>query len=333
MPMNSRERVYATIDFQGPDRVARDIWLLPKAREGREDALQAVLDRYPGDIAGAPCLNPHLEIGTFHLGTYRDSWGCEWLNLVEGIVGEVKKPVFADYSSMAGYEWPSPCDEDFREMASSIEKQRDRFVLSFGGDPFERMQFLRGTENLYMDLADEECDAVYELRDRVFGFYRQLVERMVRFDVDGVSLNDDWGSQRSLLISPPRWREFFKPKYQELFDVIRNAGKRVFFHSDGYIAAIYPDLIELGASAINSQVWCMGLDTVSPFAGMVTFWGELDRQNMLPRGTPEEIREGAGKMFKAFFRNGGLIGQCEFDHLTSLANVEAALSVWETFTT
>lgn len=34
-------------------------------------------------------------------------------------------------------------------------------------------------------------------------------------------------------------------------------------HSDGYILELYDDLIEIGVDAINSQVWCMGLDKVS----------------------------------------------------------------------
>jgi len=190
------------------------------------------------------------------------------------------------------------------------------------------MQFLRGTEALYMDLA-EESDEVYELRDRLAAFYRGLAERWVKTDVDALNFSDDWGSQRALLIRPEKWREFYKPVYKELFAIARDAGKYVFFHSDGYIADIYPDLIEIGVSALNSQVWCMGLDTVAPYAGKITFWGELDRQHLLPYGTPADIHAAARQMKETLYRNGGLIGQCEIDHLTSLENAEAFFTAWE----
>ena len=327
--MNSRERVYATLDFQGPDRLPRQQWAVPGTWIGREEAVTAVKQRFPVDIAGAPYRDPMAFPQAFTKGTFVDAWGCEWVMLQEGIAGEVKRSPLEDYDRLSSYRWPKEAiNHGWEETAAGIAANREKFILAGGFNPFERMQFLRGPENLYLDLADEECSAVYELRDRLFAFYRQYVERWVTYDVDGILFSDDWGSQRSLLISPAKWREFFKPKYKELFDIVLDAGKRVFLHSDGYIADIYPDWIQLGVSAINSQVWCMGLATLQPFAGKITFWGELDRQHLLPHGTPAEIRQAAQQMVTAYYRNGGLIGQCEVDQLTPLENIEASLSCW-----
>ncbi|MHB9132981.1 MAG: uroporphyrinogen decarboxylase family protein [Armatimonadota bacterium] len=327
--MTSRELVYATLDFQRPERLPRDIWLLPAAVKGREDAVNALLAKYPTDFAGAACQNPYLSISSYTPGTYVDAWGSEWQMLQEGIIGEVKRSPLEDYNQLASYSWPTAAaDAGWENTAASIAAQHDKFMLGYCGDPFERMQFLRGTENLYMDLA-EDCDEVYELRDQVFAFYRQIVERWVRLDIDAANFSDDWGSQRGLLISPTKWREFFKPKYKELFDIALDAGKRIFFHSDGYIADIYPDLIELGVSALNSQVWCMGLDTLQPYVGKITFWGELDRQHTVPQGTPEDIKHAQRQMVETLYRDGGLIGQCEADNLASLDNIEAALGGWD----
>jgi uroporphyrinogen decarboxylase len=326
--MNSRERVIATLDFTGPDRIPLDCWILGRGWKGREAEMSAITARYPTDFAGLWSANPYLGIGTNALGTYTDAWGCEWLNLDEGIIGEVKKPVFADYAVMRGFQWPmDSLDSGWDNAAAHLDNNRDKFIIGGGGNPFERMQFLRGTENLYMDLA-EESDEVYELRDRLLAFYRKLVEKLVTYDVDAIQFADDWGSQRALLIHPEQWRKFYKPVYRELMAIARDAGKYVFFHSDGYIIDIYPDLIECGVNALNSQVWCMGIDTVAPFAGQLTFWGELDRQNLLPYGTPAQIRAAAHEMKTKLYRNGGLIGQCEIDYLTSLENVEAFFTAW-----
>jgi len=331
--MNSRECVYATLDFQGPKRLPFQQWALPSTWMGREEAVTALRQRYPGDFAGAPYRDPLAFPQAYTKGAHVDPWGCEWVMLQEGIAGEVKRSPLDDYDRLSSYPWPlDAVEQGWEETAAGIAAQREQFIVAGGFNAFERMQFLRGPVNLYLDLADEDCSAVYELRDRLFAFYRQYVERWVTYDVDAVNFSDDWGSQRSLLISPAKWREFFKPKYQELFDIVLNAGKRIFLHSDGYIAAIYPDWIELGVSAINSQVWCMGLETLRPFAGRITFWGELDRQHLLPHGTPAQIRQAAQSMVDAFYRNGGLIGQCEVDHLTSLENIETALTCWQEVT-
>jgi uroporphyrinogen decarboxylase len=60
------------------------------------------------------------------------------------------------------------------------------------------------------------------------------------------------------MIRPALWREFFKPAYARLFELARNAGKQVWFHSDGAIAAIIPDLIEIGVQVLNPPGRCRG---------------------------------------------------------------------------
>lgn len=76
------------------------------------------------------------------------------------------------------------------------------------------MQFLRGTENLLMNLAYGE-DKVYKLRDMLHEFFVREMEMWADTDVDGISFMDDWGTQKTLLISPILWREFFKPLYKD----------------------------------------------------------------------------------------------------------------------
>ena len=326
--MNSRERVYATLNFTGPDRLATECWVLPIAFQGREAEMNALLGRFPGDFGGMSQRNV-FDLAGYHVGTYIDPWGCEWHNLHEGIHGLLKHAPLEDYASMASYTWPlAAVAQGWEDAEASLAAQQDKFTRAFGGNLFERMQFLRGTENLLMDLADEACAEVYLLRDHVAEIMRANIERQVRYAVDSIQFGDDWGSQRGLLISPRKWREFFKPVYKELFDIVLDAGKKIFFHSDGYIADIYPDFIELGVSAINSQVWCMGLDVLAPYAGQITFWGELDRQHLLPHGTPAEIQQAARQMYQTFYRNGGLIGQQSIEQVWHLENVEAALAAW-----
>ena len=73
---------------------------------------------------------------------------------------------------------------------------------------------------------------------------------------------DDWGTQISLLINPQIWREIFKPMYKDYCDLAHSKNKYVFFHSDGFIEQIYPDLVEIGVDAINSQLFCMDIENL-----------------------------------------------------------------------
>ncbi len=225
-------------------------------------------------------------------------------------------------------EWQEAKD-GLMKKAAEYRKQ-GKFIIGGWISLFERMQYLRGTENLYCDIALDEED-MYKVIDYVMDFERAYVEKWVELDIDAVAFGDDWGSQISTLISPDRWREIFKPLYKELIDMIKAAGKKVFFHSDGWIYELYPDFIELGVDAINSQLWCMGVEKVADeYAGKITFWGEISRQTTLPKGTPEDIQECADIMKKYLWVNGGgLIGQSEVNRDVPLENLVALLNAFD----
>gem|GEM_PF-2457249 len=43
----------------------------------------------------------------------------------------------------------------------------------------------------------------------------------------------------------------------------------------------------IGVDVLNSQLFCMDIEKLGEqFCGKVTFWGEIDRQRLLPFGTP-----------------------------------------------
>jgi len=112
-----------------------------------------------------------------------------------------------------------------------------------------------------MDLATQP-DGFRALFDKIHQFNLKELELWAGTDVDALFFMDDWGMQKSLLISPAMWRDIFKPLYGEYIDIAHNNGKKIFMHSDGYIPDIIPDLIELGLDALNSRIFCMGLEEI-----------------------------------------------------------------------
>jgi hypothetical protein len=100
-------------------------------------------------------------------------------------------------------------------------------------------------------------------------------------------------------------------------------------HSDGNISAIYPHLVELGLDAINSQVFCIGLEKLAPFRGRITFWGEPDRQHLLPHGTRTEVGAAVRQMHEMLWADGGgCIAQCELSVGANPENVRQVFETW-----
>lgn len=331
--MTSRERMIRTLRFQSPDRFPRDLWALPAAQMKYGEDIQKMTREFPMDIGRPPYTPSRMPCEQGNAGLdldYTDAWGCVWRAKEVGVIGEVLKAPLEDWSSLATYQPPFEILGKGMERVNQACAESDLFMLGCGVPrPFERMQFLRGTERLFMDLAYGVAE-VYQLRDMVHEFYCREMELWAATDVDGVMFMDDWGTQQSLLIAPNMWQELFKPLYRDYVAIAHSKGKFVFMHSDGMIEAIYPDLVEIGVDAVNSQLFCMDIERLGrDFGGKITFWGEIDRQGLLPFGTAEEVRAGVERVVKALGDfNGGLIAQCEWGADVSSTNVR---SVFQTF--
>jgi hypothetical protein len=100
-------------------------------------------------------------------------------------------------------------------------------------------------------------------------------------------------------------------------------------HSDGNILDIMEDLIAIGIHAINSQVACMGVEELGRrFKGRMTFWGEIDRQDLLAFGTMDQIAAAVLEVRGHLYANGGVIAQCEFGPGAVPENVLHVFRTW-----
>ena len=336
MGSTGRELVWQTLRFEGPARAPRQLWSLPWAEIHYPEELKRIRDLYPPDIIGAPGFHreaiPSQGCNT-SIGTFIDEFGCEFINIQEGVIGEVKNPQIKDWGRDAdAVRFP------VEHMTVNVDRvnawcaSRDEFTMAgCCPRPFEQLQFLRGSADLYVDLMlqpPEMLDFIKKLHD----FYCRVLELWVKTDVDALNFMDDWGSQKSLLIAPELWRELFKPLYRDYIDIAHGAGKAIFMHSDGHTLDIYPDLIELGLDAFNSQIFCMGVDNLAQFAGSITFWGEIDRQHILVEGGPADAASAVRLVYDNLWKDGGCIAQCEFGPGGRPDTVEAVFAEWDALT-
>ena len=329
MALTSRERVIRTLRFEGVDRPARDVWTLPAAFFGREEELRALLAQYPRDFGDSGYRNPEDESPLYQPGEWTDAWGSRWVNIQAGMIGEVKYPAIDDWSKLAHWKPPYHLLGVGFEDVNRTCAASDKFILLGLPRPFERLQFVRGPQNVYMDLA-WGVKEVFLLLEMIHDYYLRHLQYVVQTDVDGIVFMDDWGSSKALLISPAMWVEYFKPLYKDYCDLAHSHGKFAFMHSDGYIMDIYEHLIEIGVDAINSQLFTMPIEEIGRrFKGRITFWGELDRQYVLPFGTPEEVRAAVERVKRALWDDrGGVIGQAEFNKGYPMENIRAFFEAW-----
>ncbi len=332
--MTSRELLHRTLEFRNTsERVPRDLWSLPWARIHHGPALDALIRDFEWDFAGPPVRYAQelpVEGDSCAVGDFTDEWGCTFHNIQAGVIGEVKAPL------VTGEEWedaekihipnehlsfdPGPVNEFCRAS--------DKFVMAgCCPRPFERLQFIRGSEATYVDLMLRP-PRMMEFLDRMHQFHCEQIEKWAQTEVDAISFMDDWGTQRGLLISPELWRELFKPMYRDYIAIAKAHGKKTFMHSDGHTLAILPDLVEIGLDAMNAQLFCMGVENLAPFRGKLTFWGEIDRQHLLPHATLEEIDRAVDLVHDTLWAHGGCIAQCEFGPAGRPENVRRVYERW-----
>ena len=284
--MTPRENVRRTVGFQNPERLAHAF-----APPYDSDIVYVGVEPF---VDGPPPLSLPEEL---------DEWGCLWSNAGNTQMGQVTEPLWKNGYDFSILRVPDACEErrwtKLRAMSAEL-RAGDKYVIAFGNSLYHRLEYLRGVQNLWEDIYLEEenlrrmIDILVEMHLKMIQGYHQLN------CIDAYMFCDDWGMQDRLSISPQKWREIWKEPYRKVFAAAHDAGMQTWLHSCGYIVDILDDLIEVGLDVIEmQQQQNMGLDLLRErFRGKITFFCPVDIQNMMIRGTPEEIYTYAQELVK-----------------------------------
>jgi uroporphyrinogen decarboxylase len=328
--MDSRTRVLRAIHFEKPDRVPVSHAVLPAAQIKYGAELNEILAEYPEDFGWdyQSDMPPEEFPALYQEGRNRDDFGTLWQSERLGICGIPVEWPIADPGHYDQYQWPT-------DFTAGPPRWRQYSGHMAGYDPrwyargawityFEQLQQLRGMQNFLMDLAYGGAQ-VERLMDDLLAFNLRWIARWTRLEYDGLHFADDWGSQAGLMIQPKQWRQLFKPRYAEMFRQARQAGMDVWFHSDGKINTILPDLVEIGVTVVNCQARLVGYDWIAAnLRGAVAFRTDIDRQQILPFGTPGQVKEEVHRTFAACGTPAGGIVACgEIGPDVPLENIRA----------
>ena len=305
--MNSIERFYATIERKPVDRPA--CWLgdptlaaVPALCEfygvDNVNELKKVCgdDFYAVDI---PYESPHCSAIFAAFDWYMNGSNVDTEHRTLTADGCFAHCQDLDDVKAVNFPWPDPekyiSVEECKRRVEEAPADKTVFALMWACH-FQDTCAAFGMQTALMNMI-EDPEMVHYVDDHIVDFYlkaQKIFLEATKGKVHAILIGDDIGSQRGLMVSPQIIREFILPGAKKLIDQAHSYGVKIIYHSCGSIVEAIPMLIEAGVDAIHPiQALAAGMDAKNlkdKFEGKVSFCGGVDTQNLLPSGTPEEVR-------------------------------------------
>jgi uroporphyrinogen decarboxylase len=301
--MTPRERWLAVLSGKVPDRTPMDYW-------GTEEATEKLL-KHLGcnnywELAEKLHIDRIVNVAPAYIGPPLDEdvdiYGRRYVDIPyeTGSYRECNYNPLADFTTIeeieANYAWPTTDLFDFSVIPAQVEGKEQYPVRGGGSEPFLIYADLRGREQAFMDMVLQPEIVHYcldKLFDQAYDYTARIYEQIPgRVDMSYVA--EDLGGQEQLLYSPKSIHEFLLPRMKRMIDLVHSAGAKVFFHSDGAIRPIIPDMIEAGIDILNPIQWrSPGMERGGlklDFGDQVVLHGGVDNQQTLAFGTVDDVR-------------------------------------------
>ena len=175
---------------------------------------------------------------------------------------------------------------------------------------YERAWQIRGYEPFLMDMigAPENCEYIL---DRINEHNLRLAEYGAMAGVDVLITGDDVANQRAMMFAPELWRKFIKERWAKVYAAARKIKPdiQIWYHSDGNIEEIIPELIEIGVTILNPlQPECMDVaDLKKRYGKQLVFDGAIGTQTTMSFSSPDEVRRVVRENKKNLGYDGALI--------------------------
>jgi len=328
--MNHRERVLTAMKHREPDRVPLFYRDVPEVDERLRRDLglrgrEALLEYFDIDFrwVGPAYVGPETSQVSKTCEVCevsRDIWGTEYRYTVAGHGGywePIGSPLagVTEIAALDAHTWPSVEWFDFSALDEGLKCYAGYATMTDPGfsspGVLATIQNLLGMERALADMLLRP-DFYQALIDRIMAFNLAFLERY--FDVAGNRLDffrigDDFGTQQGLLISPRSWRRFFMPTQIAMSAIAKRHGAYYYHHCCGAVRAMIPLFVEAGVDVLDPvQVKAAGMEPAAlkaDFGSRICFSGGVDEQELLPRGTPDEVRAGVRSLLDVMAPAGG----------------------------
>jgi len=326
MELTHRERVLLALEHRQTDRVPIAMVCSginpPAYRElsellGKERGIS--VEEYLAPLLDVQSVAPEYVGPSLPAGT--DMWGVRRAPVSYG-AGSYDEIIHYPLAAACGLDdlelhtWPTTDWFNYSalpERISAIEARGDYCLMVANGNVFETSWYMRGFEQMLVDLAlnPELADAILSrVCDFMVSHFRAILEA-ADGRIDLVFTADDIGGQEGLLMSLPMWERHIKPHHARLNRAIHDLGARVIYHSDGSVMPAVPGLIDMGIDVLQAlQFDAAGMDPVAlkrDFGDRLCFQGGISVQSTLPFGTPEDVRREVRERIDVLGLDGGYI--------------------------
>ena len=339
--ISERENTLRAIEYRYPEWIPINFDLMQSVMYRHGLKLAEMMSRHPLLFTAAETSAVAATVAptaSTHERRFRDDWGCDWLEVEAGILGQVVGHPLADWEQLEQLVVPDPArqwDWDGLRRRCRLAREKGELVNGYmgilEGGFFDRLQFLRGLDNLLVDMLERPPEL-----DRLIALVLDYNLRLIRLWLDAgaelIHFHGDIGMQNSLMFSPATFREVLKPAYREMFQACRRGGAHVKYSSDGCLLEIVDDLVECGVSYHDPQVRSCGIDGIARvYGGKLCAMVDIDEQ-MLPFASPAEIDAQIREIVTLVGRpEGGLMLYACPSADVPLANIEAIGTAWERY--
>jgi uroporphyrinogen decarboxylase len=310
--LNDKEWIYNTLSHIETGRTPYHFDFTPPARRKligyfKSEEIEDIL-KLPIRWGGPNTIKPLYADPDDYGSTLKDEFGVTWF-VSKSDRGAPLSPGLPD-PDLSDYDFPDPSDDfRFKDLKQWCNSNKEHFRVIWIGDFWERANLIRGMENLLTDLALNKS-FVSELLEKLSEYILKTMEIITeRFEFEAFSLSDDYGTQKSLQMSPEKWRGFIKPHLDGIIEMARRNGKVMMLHSCGNIYEIIPDLIELGLDILHPiQPEVMDVYILKKeFGRDISFQGGLGTQTLLPIEDPDAIMREVRELKHEMGKGGGYI--------------------------
>lgn len=240
--------------------------------------------------------------------TITDEYGVTW-STSKIDRGSPINPCLSE-PDLSHYTFPDPTEAyRFEHIRTWCAEQQGHYRIIWAGDLWERATFMRGMEQLLLDVAINQR-FVEELLDEITGNILETVRILAEIgDFECIAVSDDYGTQHGMLMSPEHWRRFIKPCLARIYELAKDNGFAVFHHSCGNILPVIGDMIDLGLDILH-PIQPEAMDILflkKTFSEHLTFCGGIPTQDLLVSGTPDQVRSEVQRLKRDMGKGGGYI--------------------------
>jgi uroporphyrinogen decarboxylase len=227
---------------------------------------------------------------------------------------------------------------DFSGCAEAVKKAHaeGKVVSGWAGHMYECAWQFRGYEQFLMDMIERPAWAQC-LLDRLAEHNLHRAVQFAKAGVDMITTGDDVANQKSMMFQPSMWREMMHSRWAKTWDTIHriNPKCQIWYHSDGNIIDVIPDLVDAGLNILNPlQPECLDIDKVyKDFGHILSFDGTIGTQSTMPWGTPADVRARVREVIEKYGKNGGLFISPThvLEPEVPLANIDALVAAVKEF--